>query len=447
MTLTSFSASLDGSLKDVELRRSLAPAIQTAASDTAGRQRRRWVRLAPMRLDGNQASVQEAIDTGLLAGAVTLVWRAGEVLQVNELGYRDVDARLPMQRDTVFRIASMTKPVTVAAAMSLVEEGKLALTDPVAKWLPELSDVRVLLDPHGPLDKTVAAHRLITIEDLMTHRSGLAYVFSVPPPLGPAYGKLSLRQDQDRWLAELTKLPLAHQPGDRLTYSHATDVLGITLSRIEGKPLADVLAERIFDPLGMSDTGFSVSPDGRRRAATMYKLDKDNVLRHDVMGPPPITDPPFCTGGAGLWSTVDDYLKFARMLLAGGNLDGVRVLSEESVRLMRTDRLTAEQKTYPFLGAPFWVGRGFGLNLSVVTDPAKSRQLFGPGGLGTFSWPGAYGTWWQADPTADLILLYLIQNHPDLTVDAAAIAGNTSLAKLQSAQPKFVRRTYQALDL
>ena len=135
------------------------------------------------------------------------------------------------------------------------------------------------------------------------------------------------------------------------------------------------------------------------------------------------------------------------MLLAGGAVDGVRVLSEESVRLMRTDRLTDEQKRYPFLGAPFWVGRGFGLNLSVVTDPAKSRQLFGPGGLGTFSWPGAYGTWWQADPTADLILIYLIQNHPDLTVDAAAIAGNTSLAKLQSAQPKFVRRTYQALDI
>jgi CubicO group peptidase (beta-lactamase class C family) len=398
-------------------------------------------------LDGNQASIREAVDAGLLAGAVTLVWRSGKVVQVNELGYRDVDARLPMQRDTIFRIASMSKPVTVAAAMTLVDEGKLALTDPVAKWLPELSDMRVLLDPLGPLEKTEPARRPITVEDLMTHRSGLAYVFSVPGPLGLVYGRLSLRQDQDRWLTELAKLPLAHQPGDRLTYSHATDVLGIALSRIEGKPLSEILAERIFEPLGLRDTGFSVGTAGRRRAATMYKLDQDNVLRHDVMGPAPITDPPFCTGGSGLWSTVDDYLRFARMLLAGGTLDGVRVLSEESVRLMRTDRLTAEQKTYPFLGAPFWVGRGFGLNLSVVTDPAKSRQLFGPGGLGTFSWPGAYGTWWQADPTADLILIYLIQNHPDLTVDAAAIAGNTSLAKLQSAQPKFVRRTYQALEL
>jgi CubicO group peptidase (beta-lactamase class C family) len=401
-----------------------------------------------MKLDGNQASIREAIDAGLLAGALTMVWRGGQILQVNELGHRDVDAQLPMQRDTIFRIASMTKPVTVAAAMSLAEEGKLALTDPVAKWLPELSEMTVLVDPEGPLDKTEPARRLITIDDLMTHRSGLAYAFSVPGPLGRGYGRMSFRQDQDRWLAELARLPLAHQPGAQLTYSHATDVLGIALSRIEGKSLSEVLSERIFTPLGMVDTGFSVTVDGRRRAATMYKLDKNHTLTHDVMGPAPITDPPFCTGGAGLWSTIDDYLKFARMLLAGGTVDGVKVLTEDSVRQMRTDRLTHEQKQNPFLGMPFWIGRGFGLNLSVVTDPAKSHQLYGPGGLGTFSWPGAYGTWWQADPSADLIVIYLIQNLPDLSPDAAAsIAGNTSLAKLQSAQPKFVRRTYQALDI
>jgi CubicO group peptidase (beta-lactamase class C family) len=398
-------------------------------------------------LDGNQASIREAVDAGLLAGAVTLVWQGGKVLQVNELGYRDIDARLPMRRDTLFRIASMTKPVTIAAAMTLLEEGKLSLTDPVAKWLPELSDMRVLTDPTGPLDRTVPAQRPITIDDLMTHRSGLAYAFSVGGPLGRAYRRLSLRQDLDHWLAELATLPLVHQPGDRLTYSHATDVLGIALSRIEGKPLPDIFAERIFQPLGMPDTGFSVGPTGRRRAATMYQLDEDNVLRHDVMGPAPIAAPTLCLGGVGLWSTADDYLRFALMLLGDGALDGVRVLSPESARLMRTDRLTAEQKRQPFLGAPFWVGRGFGLNLSVVTDPAKSKHLFGPGGLGTFSWPGAYGTWWQADPSADLVLLYLIQNHPDFTVDAAAVAGNTSLAKLRAVQPKFVRHTYKALDI
>jgi CubicO group peptidase (beta-lactamase class C family) len=308
-----------------------------------------------------------------------------------------------------------------------------------------------MADPDGPLDRTVPLRRPITFDDLMTHRSGLAYRFSVAPPLSRAYDKLMFRQDQDRWLAELAALPLAHQPGERLTYSHSTDVLGIALSRIEGKPLSEVLSERVFGPLGMVDTGFAVSQDGRRRAATMYTIDANNTLRDDAMGPAPITLPTFCMGGAGLWSTADDYLAFVRMLLGDGTVDGVRVLSEESVRLMRTDRLTHEQKKYPFLGMPFWRGRGFGLNLSVVTDPAQSRQLYGPGGLGTFSWPGAYGTWWQADPSADLIMLYLIQNLPDLSPEAeaaaAAVAGNTSLAKLQSAQPRFVRNTYKALDL
>ncbi len=404
-----------------------------------------------MNLDGNQASIREVIDAGLLAGAVTLVWQGGKVLQVNELGHRDVHAGLPMQRDTVFRIASMSKPITVAAAMTMVEEGKFALGDPVAPYLPELAALRVMADPGGPLDRTVPLRRPITFDDLMTHRSGLAYAFSVGPPLSRAYGKLMFRQDQDRWLTELAALPLAHQPGDRITYSHATDVLGIALSRIEGKPLSEILADRIFEPLGMTDTGFAVTQQGRRRAATMYKLDESTgdqpTLRDDVMGPASVALPTFCAGGAGLWSTADDYLTFARMLLGGGAVDGVRVLSEESVRLMRADRLTDEQKRHPFLGMPFWNGRGFGLNLSVVTDSAKSRQLYGPGGLGTFSWPGAYGTWWQADPSADLIMLYLVQNLPDMSGDtAAAVAGNTSLARLQTAQPRFVRRTYQALE-
>lgn len=201
---------------------------------------------------------------------------------------------------------------------------------------------------------------------------------------------MSLRQEQDQWLAEVAALPLVHQPGDRLTYSQATEVLGIILSRIEGKSLQTVLDERILGPLGMSDTGFFISPDKRNRAATMYRLDQHNVLQHDVMGPIPVKEPRFCQGGAGLVSTADDYLKFIRMLLGGGTVDGTRVLSPESVTAMRTDQLIDEQKRHPFLGMPFWIGRGFGLNLSVVTDPSKSTQLFGPGGLGTFSWPGAY---------------------------------------------------------
>ena len=409
--------------------------------------RHRCRRLPAVNLADNRLSIEEAVASGLLAGAVTLVWHRGEVLQVNAIGHRDAEAGLPMRRDTIFRIASMTKPVTVAAAMTLVQEGRIALSDPVDRWLPELAEMRVLAEPTGPLDCTVPARRPITIEDLMTHRSGLAYAFSVTGPIGRAYAQLSLRQDADHWLAEVAGLPLVHQPGERLTYSHATEVLGIALSRIEGKPLHTVLDERILAPLGMADTGFFISGDKRDRAATMYRLDAREGLRHDAMGPIPVREPRFCQGGASLVSTAEDYLRFARMLLGGGEVDGVRVLSEESVRLMRTDRLTEEQKRQPFLGAPFWVGRGFGLNLSVVTDPSKSQLLFGPGGAGTFNWPGAYGTWWQADPANDLILIYLIQNYPDLSSAAAAVAGNTSLARLQSVQPKFVRRTYAALGI
>ncbi|MCG5433624.1 beta-lactamase family protein [Mycobacterium sp. MYCO198283] len=398
-----------------------------------------------MTLDRNRAAIEQVVDAGLLSGAVTLVWHRGNVVQVNEIGHRDVGTRAPMQRDTIFRIASMTKPVTVAAAMTLVEEGRLALTDPVTEYLPELSDMRVLDEPGGELDRTHPAQRAITVDDLMTHRSGLAYFFSVPGPLARAYGRISARQDPAAWLAEVAELPLHHQPGEKMTYSVATDVLGILVERLTGATLHDVLVERILKPLGMADTGFYVSPQARGRVATMYRLDGD-TLRDDAMGPPAVKPPRFCMGGANLYSTADDYLRFARMLLGGGEVDGVRVLTPDSVTAMRTDRLTADQKRHPFLGMPFWVGRGFGLNLSVVTDPVQAQRLFGPGGRGTFGWPGAYGTWWQADPENDLILLYLVQNMPNFGADAAAaIAGNTSLLRLQAAQPKFVRRTYAEL--
>ncbi len=400
-----------------------------------------------MNLDNNAASITEAIDAGLRAGAVTLVWHAGKVVQVNELGHRDIAAGLPMQRDTVFRIASMSKPVTVAAAMTLLDEGRFTLDDPVARWVPEIARLRVLTQPTGELDFTEPLRRPITFDDLMTHRAGLAYPFSITGPLAKAYGRLSYRQNEERWLAELAGLPLVHQPGARITYSHGTDVLGIAIARMAGLPLHELLTERIFEPLGMSDTGFALSLVQRRRMATMYGLTADGSLRDDVMGPPPLTPPEFCAGGGGLMSTADDYLKFARMLLGGGTVDGVRVLSEESTQLMRTDRLHPDQKEHNFLGVPFWIGRGFGLSMSVVTDPAQSERFFGPGGLGTFGWPGAYGTWWQADPANDVIVMYLIQNFPDLSADIAQVAGNTSMAKLRMAQPKFVRRTYQGLGL
>ncbi|GAB7150455.1 hypothetical protein LRC537489_37030 [Mycobacterium riyadhense] len=282
-----------------------------------------------MSLEGNQTTIREVCDAGLLAGAVTVVWQRGKLLQVNEIGYRDVGAGLPMTRDTLFRIASMTKPVTVAAAMSLVDEGKLALCDPIAHWVPELAAVAVLDDPDGPLDRTQPAQRAILIEDLLTHTSGLAYGFSVSGPISRAYMRLPFDEGSDAWLTELAALPLVHQPGDRVTYSHATDVLGVIVSRIEDKPFYRVLDERVLGPAGMTDTGFFVPVDAQRRAATMYRHDEQYRLRHDVMGPPHVTPPAFCNAGGGLWSTADDYLRFVRMLLGNGSVDGVRVLSPE----------------------------------------------------------------------------------------------------------------------
>lgn len=208
-----------------------------------------------MNLDGNQASIREVCDAGLLSGAVTMVWQREKLLQVNEIGYRDIDAGVPMQRDTLFRIASMTKPVTVAAAMSLVDEGKLALRDPITRWAPELCKVAVLDDAAGPLDRTHPARRAILIEDLLTHTSGLAYGFSVSGPISRAYQRLPFGQGPDVWLAALATLPLVHQPGDRVTYSHAIDVLGVIVSRIEDAPLYQVIDERVLGPAGMTDTG------------------------------------------------------------------------------------------------------------------------------------------------------------------------------------------------
>src|SRR6201986_578964 len=288
------------------------------------------ITLNRVNLDLNAVAIREVCDAGLLAGALTVVWQGGEVLQVNEIGYRDVDAGAPMHRDTLFRIASMTKPITVAAVMSLVDEGKLKLKDPVVRWAPELADVQVLDDPHGPLDRTHPVNRTILIEDLLTHTSGLAYGFSVSGPISKAYMRLPFNQGPDTWLAELAKLPLVHQPGDRVTYSHSTDLLGVIASRIDGKPFYQVLDERGLGPAGMPDTGFFVSPEARRRAATMYSLSEDHDLRHDVMGPPHIKPPSFCNAGGGLWSTADDYLRFIRMLLGDGTIDGSRVLSAES---------------------------------------------------------------------------------------------------------------------
>ena len=396
-------------------------------------------------------TLQPIADQGDLSGFVTLLFRHGEIAQLNTLGYRDLATKKPMERDTLFRIASMTKPVTSIAALMLMEEGKFKLDDPITKWAPEFKNMKVLKDPQGALTDTVPAARDITFDDLFTHRSGLAYGFSSLGPIAHEYGKvlgdvLNMDLGADEWMQRLSTLPLLFQPGERFHYSHSTDVLGFLVGRIAGMPFRDFLMQRIFKPLGMVDTDFYVPPEKRGRAATVYRVNNEKNVLEPVAFKQYDTPPKFCGGGGGLISTADDYLKFARMMLNKGELNGTRLVSPATVELMCTNRLTPAQRAIPFLGAiPMWDGMGFGLGVSVIDQPEKLGFL-GMGGVGSFGWPGAFGTWWQADPANDLIMIYLIQNAMPLEPGAMAnlAAGQRMGGRL--ALPMFQRLTYDALS-
>jgi CubicO group peptidase (beta-lactamase class C family) len=394
-------------------------------------------------------ALQAVIDAGDLSGFVTLIWRGGEEIQFNALGHRDIEAGLPMTRDTIFRIASMTKPVTTVAAMMLLEEGKLKLDDPITKWAPEFADMKVLKSATGPVEDVYPSPRDITVEDLMTHRAGLAYGFTSIGPIAYAHQKalgdvLTSDMGPDAWMKALAGLPLSYPPGERFHYSHATDVLGFLVGRIEGKPFREVLMERIFGPLKMVDTDFYFPPEKQGRAAKVYRLKDDLSAIEEAPFPRRDAPPSFCGGGGGLVSTLDDYLTFARMLLGDGEVDGVKLLKPETVALMRTNRLTDAQREIPFMGIPFWLGQGFGLGLSVITDPEKQAWM-GAGNAGAFGWPGAFGTWWQADPKSGMILIYLIQNSMPLGPEAAAQLATGQRMGARAALPVFQKMAYAAV--
>lgn len=405
--------------------------------------------LAPEALAQIPAALQGVVDAGDLSGFVTLVWRKGEVAQVNTLGYRDIAGKVPMTRDTLFRIASMTKPVTSIAALMLMEEGKLKLDDPVTRWLPELANLQVLKDAEGPLEATYPSPRDITVEDLMTHRAGLAYGFTSIGPIAHAYedrlgSPLVNSRTPDAWLAALGTLPLSYPPGERFHYSHATEVLGFLVARIEGKPLGQVLQDRIFGPLGMEDTFFWCPPQKRDRLAKLYRAPPEAGPLEDVSLPLTDAAPAFEGGGGGLISTADDYLKFARMMLGKGEVDGVRLVKAETIELMTRNRLTEAQREIPFMGIPFWGGQGFGLGVSVITDPEKQAWM-GAGSVGAFGWPGAFGTWWQADPAEDMVMIYLIQNSMPLDPGSAAQLATGQRMGGRVALPIFQKLVYAAL--
>ncbi|MFE3194250.1 serine hydrolase domain-containing protein [Nocardia sp. NPDC059240] len=357
------------------------------------------------------------VERGEVAGAVAMIYRHGELAQVDAVGRRDHAADLPMQRDTIFRIASMTKPITAVAALTLVQDGLIGLHDPIDPWLPELSNRTVLRDPEGPLDDVVPAERPITLEDLLTYRFGLGWGISTLAPqlfaltADPIAGAIGVpnaeKLSPDEWLRKLGELPLIAQPGTVWRYHTASDVLGILLTRVTGQPLETVLRERVLDPLGMIDTGFTVPEAKRARLSVLYGPDSTELDRPATTAW--ATDPLFPSGGAGLVSTADDYSRFAHMLLNGGELNGTRILSTELVSALTRDHLTPEQHaTPPFnppLGQAIWSDQGFGYGVKIQTEPNA-----GVPSPGTLSWPGGLGTDWHADPEKDLVALLFVQS-------------------------------------
>jgi CubicO group peptidase (beta-lactamase class C family) len=368
----------------------------------------------PARLARVDAMIQGYVDAKQIPGAVTLVARRGEIVHVGVQGKRAFDGAEPMTRDTLFRIYSMTKPITSVATLMLYEEGKLRLTDPVSKWIPELAQPRVLRDPNGPVDATDPSPAEITVRDLLTHCSGLVYSFTTGPALGKAYQDAGILGSStelapDEWAKRLGALPLAHAPGTRWNYSVSTDVLGLLVARVSGMPYADFLRTRIFEPLGMTDTAFFVPDDKLARFATNYAVnEKNEITPVDV----PATSvfrkaPAFPSGGGGLVSTADDYARFALMLAGDGRLGKARLLSRKTVELMRSDHLTpSEAETFGLRGYRVFAGNGFGLGVMTQTEISGYRGL---GSLGKNGWGGAAGTWYWVDPEEDLVAVLMIQ--------------------------------------
>ena len=391
--------------------------------------------------------LQEVVDRSLMAGAVAVIWRGGELALAEAVGWRDVATRAPMRMDTLFRIASMTKPVVSLAALMLMEEGRLRLEDPVKRWIPELADRVVLRDPAGPLDDVTPAARDITVEDLMTHRSGLSNSYNSTGPIAQAYADrlglaLANPMAPDAWLGALGGLPLSYEPGARFHYGASLDVLGFVLARLEGRPLGEILRRRIFEPLGMTDTNFWPAPDQQPRMARLYRTQFEPGPLQDISFPLPPAAHDFESGSGGLFSTPTDYLKFARLLLGRGEADGVRLVRAETVTRLSANRLTPAQREIPFpavVGA--WESQGFGLGVSMVLEP--ERHPF-PASAGSFGWPGAFGTWWIADPGHDMALAYFAQDFLPLTYQELAQVESTR-RPVRRALADFQALAYAAL--
>jgi CubicO group peptidase (beta-lactamase class C family) len=364
------------------------------------------------------------VEQGELPGLVMLLAQDDEV-HVDAIGTMTMNGTEPMRRDTLFRIASMTKPITAATTMVLVEDGTLALDEPVERLLPELADQRVLKRLDSPIDDTVAAVRPITVRDLLTFVLGFGLHFDPTLPIVRAAAEqgfiLGPPQPQmppppDEWIQRFASLPLMFQPGERWLYTAGTEILGVLIARAAKQPFETFLHDRIFEPLGMKDTGFFVPADKLDRLATSYlpnpetgALEVLDGVTESQWGRPPA----FPSGSAGLVSTVDDYLAFARMLLNQGTLGDVAILSAESVTQMTTNQVTPEQRVVPPGSFDVLAGRGWGFGLAVVTEPDALSVV-----PGRYGWDGGLGTAWQNDPNLGLVAMVLTQSAGFLFSDA-----------------------------
>ena len=370
------------------------PVLPIAASPEA-------VGLSSSQLARIEATTQKYIESGVVPGAVMLVARRGKIAWTKTMGFRDRAAKDPMRPDSIFRIYSMTKPIVSIAAMMLVEEGRMQVSDPVSKYLPEMAAMKVGTETTEG-DKTTlqlsAPAREITVQDLLRHTSGLIYGTRGKSLVNAAYieARIGNRDfSNEEFVAKVSKLPLRFSPGDRWEYGVSTDVLGRVIEVVSGKTLGEFLNERILTPLGMTDTGFYVPADRLSRAAQPWQMPEAPPMtpRFDVA-----QKPRFESGGGGLTSTMDDYLRFAIMVADGGEFAGKRLLGSKTIEFMTVDHTGARPGRPP--------GLGFGLGFEVRTSVGDSGL---PGSLGEYGWAGNAGTLFWIDPKEQLIAIYMVQ--------------------------------------
>lgn len=395
----------------------LAITIVFGCGSLRGRDDGRTYAVSTTRLKQLSALTAADVQKGQFPGAVLLIARNGKAVYSDAIGVQDPKTGTPMRMDSIFRIASMTKPLVTVGVLTLVEDGRVQLTDPVSRHLPELKGLQVGVEKRDASGKAslelVPAPREMTVQDLLRHTSGLTYGIFGRSLVKDEYNKAGLfspEQSNGELVTKLSKLPLAFHPGTTWDYSMSTDVLGALIERVSGQTLDIFLAERVTKPLGMADTGFWVDAAQHGRIAEPFELDPDTRAPARV---PDVRKPRrFLSGGGGMVSTAADYLRFAQMLLNGGKLDGVRILAHKTVDLMTSDQLGSAIARGPqYFPGP---GYGFGFGVQVRTAAGEAASL---GSVGDYGWAGAYGTTFFVDPKERLVVIWMMQR-PNLPANA-----------------------------